>query len=353
MEKETKRNYNYDVIRIIATALVILCHSTETIYFANKNISPESNLFFITFHSISRLAVPFFLFLTGALLLNKNFDNKEEIKKFYKHNLTNLIIACEIWYILYYFIDRCILGEPFQLKDFIQVMLFLKPYPLSHAWYLPIIIGIYITIPFVSIIVKKYSKYVKYIMYVNIFYVFVIPMINLILNLINLDYQLINKININFIGSYYEIYILLGYYISKNYNNEKYNKKIYNYILIAISILSLMATIFIRYKLKCDSWYNMLTILICSSSIFTLILRSKVNHFGKLLVTLSTTSFGVYLIHKLIINLLKQYNFVNELHLRLPMKTFLYCIITFINSYIIIILLSKIKYLRRYLLFIK
>lgn len=45
MEKEIKRNYNYDVIRIIATALVILCHSIETIYFANNNISPESNLF--------------------------------------------------------------------------------------------------------------------------------------------------------------------------------------------------------------------------------------------------------------------------------------------------------------------
>ena len=95
MIKNVNRNHNYDLIRVIAIILVVLCHSLEEAYFGNDNTSLQSNLFYILCHSISRLGVPFFLLLTGALLLNKNFERIDEIKKFYKSNLLNLIIVCE------------------------------------------------------------------------------------------------------------------------------------------------------------------------------------------------------------------------------------------------------------------
>ena len=354
MKKEGQRNINYDIIRVIAIILVILCHSIEIIYFSKvSNLSLKSNLFYFISHSISRLGVPFFLFLSGALLLSKDFEKEENIKKFYKYNLLNLIIVCEIWYICYYLLDIYVFNKTFYLKDFIPVLFFLKQYPLAHAWYLPMIIGIYITIPLVSIIIKKHEKLVKYIMIINIFYIFIIPMINIVLNLLRINYQIPSTFNIFFGGEVYGVYLLLGYFISKNYNNKKYNKKFLNYLLIVISFLSLAVTVLIRYKLNCDSWYNMFTILVCSSCLYILLLKIKTNHLKNIVKKLSICSFGVYLIHKPIIDLMNKYNFINETNYILPFKVLLYFSLTFIVSYLIVIFLSKIKYIKKYLFFIK
>lgn len=108
-----ERNNNYDLIRVVAIILVMFCHSLETIYFGICDLSIQSRIFYLLFHSISRLGVPLFLFLTGTLLLNKNFDDIKDIKHFYKHNLLNLIIVCLIWYLLYYLLDIYVLKKHF------------------------------------------------------------------------------------------------------------------------------------------------------------------------------------------------------------------------------------------------
>lgn len=348
-----ERNNNYDLIRVIAIILVMFCHSLESVYFGIRDLSFQSRIFYLLFHSISRLGVPLFLFLTGALLLNKKFDDIKDIKHFYKHNLLNLIIVCLIWYLLYYLLDIYVFRKIFLLKDFIPVLFFLKQYPLSHAWYLPMIVGIYITLPFISIIVKKYEKPVKYIMYLNIFYMFIIPMINTILQLLKVNYQIVNMFSMPFAGGCYGVYILLGYFISKNFNNKNYNEKFINCLLAIMSIISILITTYIRYRLNCDSWYNMLTILFSSSCIYTLLLRVKNIKFSKYLVKLSICSFGVYLIHKPVIDLISKLNLINATSYILPIKCIIYLLSTTLISYIIVILLSKIKYLRKYIFFIK
>ena len=354
-EVKHKRNYNYDIIRVIAISLVVICHSVEMVYFENSNVSVQYNLFYILCHSISRLGVPLFLYLTGTLLLNKKFETNNDIKKFYKHNFLTLIIVCEIWYMCYYLLDMFVFEKTLYFKEFIQIVMFLKPYPLSHAWYLPMIIGIYLTIPFISILVNKYSKAIKYIMYINIFYVFIIPFINVVLELLKVDYQLINAFNMPFGGGCYGIYLLIGYFISQRYDNEKGSKKWNNYLLILIFALTFAFNIFVRYKLNCDSWYNSLTVLVCSYCIYVLSLKIKINStiVKKWLEKLSVCSFGVYLIHKPIINLLNKLNLINNTSYVLPVKVLLYFLLSLIISYILAIIISKFKPLKKYVLFIK
>ena len=63
------RIVSFDVIRLIAISCVVLCHSVETVYKAS-NLSLGYGLA----HYLGRLGVPLFLFLTGALIINKEFD---------------------------------------------------------------------------------------------------------------------------------------------------------------------------------------------------------------------------------------------------------------------------------------
>lgn len=352
-ENVINRNINYDLIRFIAVLLIVLCHSIETIYYSVSEFSFQSKIFYIVSHTLSRLGVPLFLFLTGTLLINKNFDDTENIKKFYNHNFKNLVITCEIWYLVYYFFDVVIFKRVYNFYDFIPIMFFLKQYPLSHAWYIPMIVGIYITMPFVSIIVKKYINIIKKIIYVSIFYIFLIPFINILLSVFKINYYIPMNFNIGFGGGYYGIYIILGYLIVKRFN-ENIKSKYKNILVGIVFLVSFLITIFIRYKLDCDSWYSMFTILICSSCLFYLLLNIKISSkYKNILKTFSILAFGVYLVHKLIIDLFVKFKIEQLFNFKLPILVFIYFILTIVFSYIFVYILSKNKIFRKYLLFIK
>lgn len=311
----------------------------------------QSSLFFYLFHSTSRLGVPLFLFLSGALLLKKDFKDSAVIKHFYKHNLLGLVITIEIWYVCYYLLDVFIFRKIILLKDFLPILFFLKKHPLDHAWYLPMIVWMYVAVPFVGIIAKKYGKILKPVLIVSCLYLFLIPMINTILKLLNVDYQIPNAFEMPFSGGYYGTYLLVGYYISKN--KSKIKKKMNSFLLIVILALSLGITVFIRYKLHCGSWYDMLTIFISSVCLYLLLLKVKTRMFRKGLMSLSVLSFGVYLIHKPIIDLLGKSNIVNASGAKMPIQVILYFVFAVGISYVAVWLISKIRLLKRYLLFVR
>ena len=63
-----------------------------------------STLFKTVVYVFSRIGVPLFLMISGALLFNKEINNAEDIKKFYKHNLLSLLITSEIWMFIMYWV---------------------------------------------------------------------------------------------------------------------------------------------------------------------------------------------------------------------------------------------------------
>ncbi len=94
---------------------------------------------------------------TIYLLLNRNYENDERVKKFYKKNLLPLIVTTEIWIILYN-IFLCIYNNTsIDIHTVIKEMLFFEKVPLKNIWYMPMIIGIYIVIPYIGIL-ERYKK---------------------------------------------------------------------------------------------------------------------------------------------------------------------------------------------------
>ena len=148
-----KKYFTPDLLRALAILCVILVHTTERIYQFNLeemvHYSLQRKSFALTLFTIGRMGVPIFLFLTGYLLLSRNYD-KEYTAVFYKRNFIGLLITVEIWIILYNIFNSWFYQIPFSMNELLRNMFFLKATNMSHMWYIPVILGIYLFIPFVS-----------------------------------------------------------------------------------------------------------------------------------------------------------------------------------------------------------
>lgn len=205
-----KRKLYLDIIRSCAIILVVICHSVEQFYrpvlFGQRKVSflcwSAENILFI----LGRVGVPLFLAVTGTLLLNRKYDN---VIEFYKKSLIPLVFTTEIWIILNYLFCCTIGTTEFGLFDLIEQIFFLKASSLSHMWYMPMIIGCYIAIPFLSQIIHSEIAVNEYrVIYIGgIIAFFVIPTINIFLRKDIIDIPKLGlQINVGFWGSCYGLY---------------------------------------------------------------------------------------------------------------------------------------------------
>ena len=84
-----------DLTRVIAIFCVVLCHTVGKVYplwhghFDDRGI--VSHIIAVAFFSAGRLGVPLFLFVSGYLLLDRDYD-MEHCKKFWRINCFHLWI---------------------------------------------------------------------------------------------------------------------------------------------------------------------------------------------------------------------------------------------------------------------
>ena len=94
-----------DLVRSIAIITVVLCHTTASVFYADIYLmeSPTlaARLFALLFHTVGRIGVPLFLFLTGYLLLDRKYNTATEVVRFWKTKLLPLVITYELWLLIY------------------------------------------------------------------------------------------------------------------------------------------------------------------------------------------------------------------------------------------------------------
>lgn len=87
MKNEKARIEWIDLVRAVAILLVVLCHSTESIYQLNLEYMTAvpflSRVCGFACFTAGRLGVPLFLMITGSLLLSRDYDS-DSIKYFWK-----------------------------------------------------------------------------------------------------------------------------------------------------------------------------------------------------------------------------------------------------------------------------
>ena len=299
-----ERNQNLDLLRVIATFMVVRLHVSAG-YVQNNLQNP--NIYFTIgnfFNSITRVSVPIFVMLSGAFVLD-NPKNKE-YRKFYNKTFKKIIKPTLIWSLIYFIynilmqIVRQSLDSGINLSsiDFITPLNdWIHGSPFYHLWYMYMIIGLYAITPVLIRIKDDIGD--DHTLKLGWFLI----LLGMIIKLTSTLYWPI--MFILYLG-----YFVLGYSLKKYYllNPSKSYKYALGSIISALLVF-IFTEIIVRNKLMPNNqlfFYSNLTIFVVSGSIcmFIAFLNIKSIHSYKLSGKLVKQSFYIYLTHAGILNIL-------------------------------------------------
>lgn len=295
-----------DYIRCLAILFVVICHCSERLFGSIDVprfgiVMAHSALF-----ALGRLGVPLFLFLTGSLVLSKLVDTNDDAVAFYKRKLLPLATASLLCTALYYFRAVVILGQPFDFLQAVRILLLLENCPCAVLWYLPMIIGIYMALPFVATVCRRFSQSCFYLPLGILFVTqFVLPFISSVS--VVFGYPPISgntALDISFLGGTYGVYVVLGFYLQRNIGDIHYNpRRLFSVGIISFISLIGMQWISLVHHRGYSIWYSDLLVLIASFCLYIGLLKCpKFSNF-RVIELISKASFGIYLVHFAIIDL--------------------------------------------------
>lgn len=335
-----------DILRIIAAATVILLHVSASNW---HNVDANTNtwLIFDFFDSISRFCVPIFVMISGALFLNKDIS----IKKIYTKYIFRIIAAFIFWSIIYGIFN---FTQGIKLKEIVSQ--FFKGH--YHMWYLIMIVGIYMITPITKKIVED-KNIMKYFLILSLVFAIIIPQIFVLFSAFKIKGNSIlnywwSNLNFHFALGYVG-YFILGYYLNNKVSNKK--DKLISCILMTIGFGStfIISVICTRYFESITNFFDNLSInvLLESAGIFIFIketFNKKVSlKMEKIIRKVSKNSFGVYLVHPLIIEILK-FNFgITTLSWNPIISIIIITIVVTVISYIISAVLNSIPKVNKYI----
>ncbi|WP_406535289.1 acyltransferase [Methanobrevibacter sp.] len=338
-----------DLVRAIAILTVLYIHATDGIYIISSDAILNYTLFSRIFNFaslfIGRIGVPFFLMITGYLLLDRTYDD-ERVRKFWQKNCKGLIIVTVIWAVIYAISLQFITVGSGQVNFSEAGNLFF-----SHMWYMPMIIGMYLSMPFVASALKHFDDETIW-QATNVFTVlaFILPFVTLVLDMhgiqnVNIQYCL------GFSGGIYGIYILLGYLVKKGQF-----KNVSSRILALAAVISFAICVVFQYYAfirgyHFELWYEFPFVLTGSFALFELCSRMGKVRAYPLVTFLSKYSFAVFLVHNLF--RLPLLPVVVQLPYSEPVKAIILWILLIIFSYIAVVIIYRIPRFGKYILYMR
>ena len=338
-----------DLVRAIAILTVLYIHATDGIYILSSDAIMNYTLFSRVFQFISlfigRIGVPFFLMITGYLLLDRTYDD-ERIRKFWNNNCKGLIIVTVLWAVIYAISLQFITVSSTNVNPVEAGNLFF-----SHMWYMPMIIGMYLSIPFVSSALNHFNpRTINQATIVFALLAFLLPFISLLL-----DMEGIKNVSIQyclgFSGGIYGIYIILGYLVKKDlfkkYSSNKFR---------LIAIVSFAICVLFQYYAFIKGydfflWYEFPFILTGSFALFELCSRRTSVRFYSGVKVLSKYSFAVFLIHNLF--RLPLLPLIVQLPVTEPVKAIILWILLIIFSYAAAVIIYRVPRFGKFILYMR
>ena len=326
------RNYTIDLLRIIACVAVVMAHVIGVPIMSHKALPGTFDynlcLFLI---GIRRWGVPIFLMITGFFMLDP--AKEVTLKKLYTKNTLRIFTALVFWSFVY----ALVLHKPF--------------YPLgsqeTHFWYLGMIIGVYVAVPILRLIVAN-PQLMKY---------FVLAWLCMMLysflgNFITLPFDMQEVLFAKFAS-----YCVLGYYIkylSTLTSADNPNIRQIRHLIYWLGLLGLLVTavgVVISQNDECVLLnYSAPNMIICSAAILLYGACHPMKLSGRkaaLLLNCSECTFGIYLVHVLI--LIEIYNRLARFVPQMVPHMILSVLIAFFVGYGITFLLKKIPVVNKYI----
>lgn len=344
-----------DYVRAAAICCVVLCHATEGIYDLKleqiNEISASSRVFCFVCFTIGRLGVPLFLMITGSLLLGRQYD-KNSIRSFWRDKWFHLLVCTLFWFTVYDILIHFGKHVDIDIWQYSADLMFMHKVDLGHVWYLPMILGIYILIPFVSNVLMQFELRVFcFPILIFSFYSFAVPLIGVINQVIHPDLVISRQFSLGFSGGEYGLYLIYGYLVKKGIF-----KKVKSIHLLIISMVALGGTVALQiWSYRCgvgyNVWYDCLLLLIGSVCLYELGSRMHSTYGYSVVKCIADYSFPIYLTHIIIRGLFKSR--IRALPIMLPIKVLVLWIICMVMSLLLSILISRIPKFGKYLLYMK
>lgn len=231
-----KKQLYIEVMRIIAIALVIFNHLPG--YVLYQYSGGVKQWLYMSVTMITRINVPLFFMISGALLLSKQEDFKTVILKRVSRIFLVIVIFEAALLVLYKLINQ-IYGIPYEIsiQRYIYGVLARNLDGTGSYWYLYSYIGFLFMLPFMQSIAKNINTQGALCL-VGLHFIFstLIPILNIVLPFIGLNTLSISgdfSVPLANIKVYF--YTLIGYYLDKYINIEQFKlKDIGGFISIAV-----------------------------------------------------------------------------------------------------------------------
>ncbi len=345
--KPFQRNAGLDILRVLACYMVVQIHTGEFFY-----ISPDGGIlhgagnFWVTiFNSLFRSCVPLFVMISGYFL----FPVKDEFQTFFRKKFTRVLIPFLIWCTIYA-IYPFLLGK----VDIKEVIINILHIPVNygtqigHLWYVYMLMGIYLFAPIISPWLQTAPKrHIEY--YLALWAVTLsIPFIHQIFpDIWGECYWNQTPMLLYFSG--FLGYAVLGLYIKRFYSQRKNRDFLFGFILILIGYAitaygfgSRFETAQTVQELELTWGFETINVAMMTLGFFFLVknltFKNRNSWYAKLTEDVSLKSYGIYLLHILILNIAYKLMISS-----ITGQEYFYpaiSLVTFISSYVVIKLLS-------------
>ena len=301
-EKENSRIVYLDVLNIVAIIAVIALHCNSIVH-GSPNVKAWTSSLVV--ECICYFAVPLFCMLSGATLMR--YREKYDTKTFFKKRFLKVGIPFLFWAVIMFIwkihIQWLDIQQFTSITDWINA--FFSNKEEATYYFMFVILGIYLTMPLLSLVAKKEYHKTLWLM-ILLFFIFNAFLPN-IFKVLQIQYNASLTVQI---GDYV-VFVLLGYLLSTEKIDKKY--RIFVYIGAILGLIyrftttyigSMQAGSVVKASWGYSSWHSILLTSAVFLWIKNLHLEEKLANKEKVkygIMQIASCSFGIYLIHKIVI----------------------------------------------------
>lgn len=350
-----KRKVYLDVLRAIACCMVVGVHvsAQQITLLGTQSISFK---FMNAMDCLCIIGVPLFVMISGALMLNPAHDNS--IKNLYRHHIFHLLTAYVTWLLFYNIVDYVKANHGFTWTAFKKEVLLdtLLGKGMYHMWFLPMILGLYVLTPLIKQMVPSKRLCEYFILLYFVFNLFYETIFKFQVPYAELAESLFTRLPMKMLDGYIGYYVL-GYYLDKYFTPIRKHSF---WAILTLGMVNFLWEVTVcnqesAQKGELSTILNdplTVNVFFAAVAIFLLLrqLFKKIDTNGlfyHICRGLGRYSFGVYLIHPLILTWLTEHN-ITTLLLPVPISIPLMILLVVCISYIFVWAISKIPVVGKY-----
>ncbi|ANK61742.1 acyltransferase [Loigolactobacillus backii] len=363
--KILKRNPGLDAVRTLAILLAVFSHAVPA-HISFQRFSPTGQIINSMLVALGHIGVPIFFILSGYLLLDRTYSDKQAIQRFYRQKVLPMAIAFTAWVLIYDVFLKLLLKRPTGILQVLEDLTFIfrqngNPNNLGNfmwnAWFMPAILGLYLAIPFISRAIHQFPRRGLWAIYLLVIsQTMLIPTINLFLNAAGKVGFSASQLDLSYFGARSATYFFAGYLIRTG-AFQKWRTS----LLGLFTVITTGLIMYTQYAFQFTDYtrfnggqlnmpYEYILLLPCAAAIVAWGSRWKIAPIWlrRCFYTTAQLSLGVFLIHRMVQLVIEKLGWFAGMTLTQQTFALWGCLI--VISYLLTYLLSKLSFVDRWLL---